>query len=713
MSYENLPFHPTMEKVVDILRKKTQNQDPEFFRLVVSYFFSKIASMMRTNVSIGDEMIIPVNMYAINLAPSGSGKGHSISVIEEEIINAFRQRFLDDTFIQMSKKRLRVIANQRAIRDQADPDAEFERVQAEFEELGVLLFSFDSGTSAAIKQMRTKLLMAGAGSMNLEMDEIGSNMTGNTEVLNTYLELWDTGKIKQKLVKNTRDNIRSEDLFGPTPTNMLLFGTPIKLLDGSRVEDEFQDMLEIGYARRCFFAFSRFRKAAKGQTAQDMYNLYHDASISAYLQQLSDKFGMLANGNSFGQTIRMKHDVLLELYSYRIWCQKQADKLSEFEDIRKAEISHRYFKVAKLAAVYAFIDQDIWLKSSHLKNAIAMAELSGVALNGILNRDRPHVKLANYITGIGKELTQADLTDDLPFYKGTEQAKREMMNLAVGYGYKNGMYIKIELLDDIQFISGKKVEPTNLDKLKVSYSKNITTGYYNDVIRWDQFHALTENQGYHWVNHHLRQGYRDNEHIILGADVIVLDVEHSVDIDTAKLLLKDYTFLIHTTKRHTDKEHRYRIIIPLDHQVELNPKEYAGFMKNIYEWLPFSVDTAPHDRARKWLANKGKHCYNKGLLLDTLQFIPKTKKAEDRKQVLAGQTNLTALERWSINQAEDGNRNQTLARYAFTMVELGHDFETIRSKVMDMNSKLDDPLDEAEIHGTVLQTVNKRIATGE
>ena len=709
--YDNLDFHPTMEKVVDILRKKTQNQDPVFFRLVVSYFFSKIASMMRTNVMIGDEMIIPVNMYAVNLAPSGSGKGHSIAIIEDEIINSFRQRFLDDTFVQMAKKRLTVIANQRAIRDQSCPDTELERVQAEFEELGVLLFSFDSGTSAAIKQMRTKLLMAGAGSMNLEIDEIGSNMTGNTEVLNNYLELFDTGKIKQKLTKNTRDNVRSEDLFGPTPTNMLLFGTPTKLLNGSRIEDEFYEMLEIGYARRCFFGFSRYRKASKGQTAQDMYNLYHDPTISLYLTQLSDRLGMLADGASFGQTIRMKHDVLLQLYDYRIHCQKSADKLSEFEDVRKAEISHRYFKVAKLAAVYAYIDKVIWISPDHLKNAIAMAEQSGVALDGILNRDRPHVKLAKYITGIGKEMTQADLTDDLPFYKGTEQDKREMMNLAIGYGYKNGMYIKIELLDDIQFISGKKVDPTDLDKLKVSYSKNITAGYYNDVIRWDQYHALVENQGYHWVNHHLKNGYRDNEHVIPGADVIVLDVEHSIDVDTARLLLKDYTFLIHTTKRHTDKAHRYRIIIPLDHQVELNPKEYAGFMKNIYEWLPFDVDTATHDRCRKWLANKGKHWYNKGLLLDTLQFIPKTKKAEDRKQILAGQTNLNALERWSINQAGEGNRNHTLARYAFTLVELGHDFETIRSKVMDMNSKLEDPLDEAEIHSTILQSVNKRITT--
>jgi hypothetical protein len=47
MSYENLPFHPRMEKVVDILRKKTQNDDTGFFRLMVSYYFAKVALRQR------------------------------------------------------------------------------------------------------------------------------------------------------------------------------------------------------------------------------------------------------------------------------------------------------------------------------------------------------------------------------------------------------------------------------------------------------------------------------------------------------------------------------------------------------------------------------------------------------------------------------------------------------------------------------------------
>jgi hypothetical protein len=648
--------------------------------------------MMRVHVEMGDDMIIPVNMYAINLAPSGSGKGHSTAIMEEEVIGGFRQRFLESTFKNVADIKLTKLAHKRAVRDGTDPDLEKEKVNMEFEEQGALLFSFDSGTSAAIKQMRTKLLMAGSGSMNLEMDEIGSNLCSNTDVLNTYLELWDTGRIKQKLVKNTRDNIRSEDLFGSTPTNMLLYGTPIKLLDGSRTEDEFMDFLEVGFARRSFFGMSRHRFTNSNQTAQDMYDLYHDASISTYLMQLNDKFSLLADQASFNQVIKMQHDVLLQLYAYRIWCQKKADRLSEYEDVRKAEISHRYFKVAKLAAVYAYIDKAIYIGQNHLENAIAMAEQSGEALGKILNRDRPYVKLAHYITSINKELTQADLTDDLPFYKGTEQAKREMLNLAIAHGYKQGMYIKSELVDGIQFLSGKRVEPTDLSKVTVAYSTQISEGYRNDVIPFNRLHQMCDRMGYNWVNHHLKDGYR-------------------ISIDTAKLLLKDYTWFMYTTKRHTDDEHRFRIVIPLSHKVEFNEIEYKEFMRNIFDWLPFEVDTSTGQRSRKWLTFKGKYWYNKGQFLDTLQFVSKTKKADEHRKVVASQSNLSNLERWFINNTADGNRNNQLRNYAFMLVDMGYDADTIRVKVMDLNSKTEDPLDDAEILSTIIVSVGKRVHT--
>jgi hypothetical protein len=71
--FSTLQFHPTIEKMVEVLCKKTQNYNPLFFRILVNYHMTKLASMMRINIITQDRGRIPINMYAINLGNSGLG----------------------------------------------------------------------------------------------------------------------------------------------------------------------------------------------------------------------------------------------------------------------------------------------------------------------------------------------------------------------------------------------------------------------------------------------------------------------------------------------------------------------------------------------------------------------------------------------------------------------------------------------------------------
>jgi hypothetical protein len=121
------------------------------------------------------------------------------------------------------------------------------------------------------------------------------------------------------------------------------------------------------------------------------------------------------------------------------------------------------------------------------------------------------------------------------------------------------------------------------------------------------------------------------------------------------------------------------------------------------------VDDGTGQRARKWLTGKGKHWYNKGILLDTLQFVPKTKKADAHKKLIAGQTNLSAIERWYINNTNAGNRNKKLFAYARALIDLGYDVDNITSRVLTLNAKLDQPLDETEIMQTIIVTATKLV----
>lgn len=712
LPFDEMEYHPTAERLVDVLVDKTQSNNPLFFRVLVGFYFAQIASMMRCIIGTPDRGDIPVNLYAINLAPSGFGKGHSTTLIEEDVTQQFRNYFEYQTFPLMADQSLPALSHKRAVRNQADPDDELEKVQKEFDRSGALAFSFDEGSSPAVKQLRHKMLMANAGSLNLQIDEIGDNLlTFTGELSSTFLELYDKGLTKQKLLKNTADNVRGEEIRGAVPTNMLLFGTPSKLLNGSKTEDEFFSMLEAGYARRCFFGYARNTGRRIERTPQEVYDLMVQKSTNNFLQDLADRFEQLANVINVGKRLVMTKDTALLMIEYKIRCEKLAEEMAEHQEMQKAEISHRYFKALKLAGAYAFIDDSPELTQDHLYNAIKLAEASGAAFQDLLTRDRNYVKLAKYLGSVNVDVTQADLVEDLPFYRGSQSIKQEMMQLAIAHGYKNNIIIKKSFQDGIEFLRGESLRETDLDEMIVAYSTDMTTGYNNERAPFDSLHKMTQASGIHWVNHYLKGGYRNEDNAELGFNLLVIDCDGAVNLSTAKLLLEGTKALYYTTKRHTEHENRFRIILPMTHELQLDMKDYKEFYKNVLEFLPFEADPAASHRSKKWLSNPGHYEYTDGALFDPLPFIPKTSKNEVRKEVLQTQQQMDNLERWVVNNTGDGNRNRMLHRYAMILVDAGFGFDDIRRNVTDLNDKLPDKLDEAELLGTVMVTVGKALAS--
>tara|TARA_B110000259_G_scaffold160310_1_gene183769 strand:+ start:1409 stop:3532 length:2124 start_codon:yes stop_codon:yes gene_type:complete len=706
-----MEFHPIQEKLVNILCEKTQNTNPLFFRISVSYYFATVAAMMRANVATLDGGDVPINMYTVNLSTSGSGKGVSTNFMEEKIINQFEHNFMQTTMPLIAQQNLPVIANQRAIKKSTDPDDELARLQNEYVDIGDFVYSFDSGSAPAIKAARHKCLLASVGSLNLQIDEIGSNLTGNVDALNAFLELFDVGKIKGKLTKNSSDNKRVEEIKGATPTNMMLFGTPSRLLNGGKAEDEFYSMLDTGYSRRCFFGYARGHTRNNNKTPEEILKQRTNNTTSADIEAISDAIGKLADPTYVNKSIAVSEQVTLLLIEYQLNCERLADELPEHEEMKKAELSHRWWKALKLAGAYAFIDDAIELTEDHIYYAIKLAEESGTAFGNLLTRDRPYVKLAKYIANVNRSITQADLVEDLPFYRGAASQKTEMMQLAIAYGYQNNILIKKSFVDGIEFLRGESLTATNLEEMRVSYSSDIAKGYKNETAPFDQLHLLTQSAGMHWVNHHLVNGHRKEENVLTGFNMIVIDVDKGVNLSTAQMLLKDYKALFYTTKRHTEAEHRFRIVMPINYELKLDAKEYKEFMSNLFQWLPFEVDEATNQRARKWLSNNGPYYYQDGDVLDILPFIPKTSKNEKLKEKFKDQKSLDNLERWVINNTGDGNRNNQLLRYAYVLVDAGYDFEGIRQRVTSLNDKLVDKLDEAEILGTIMVTVGKKLSS--
>jgi hypothetical protein len=530
--------------------------------------------------------------------------------------------------------------------------------------------------------------------------------------LNLFLELYDKGTVKQKLTKNTNDNKRAEERDGKIPANMLLFGTPIKLLDGGKTEDAFYSMLDTGYARRCLFGIGvQSKKAFNSQTPAEIYaNLVQPAN-SMVVDKWANHFCSLADPAMFGWKMEVQDDVAIELLTYKIDCEMAADALADHEEIRKAELSHRYFKALKLAGTFAFIDQSLFVEMKHLKQAILFVEESGLAFQSILTRAKSYAKLAKYIADVEEEVTHADLVEKLPFYPRGAAGRSEMMSLAMGWGYKNGIMIKKSFQDGIEFFTGERLKETDLNKMLVSYSDHWAYNYETEEVAFDQLHLLTQLDGYHWTNHAFKGGHRSDENTIMGFNLVVIDVDQGTSLQSARELLKEYKFLLYTTKRHTQESNRFRVVLPINFKLELDKKDYKEFMENIVNWLPFkNTDEDANQRSRKWAScGTGTYEYNlEGTVLDVLPFIPKTSKNADHKQKMQEIASMDNLERWFAQRIAEGNRNNQMLKYALALVDSGMDLMNVSKQVHAFNAKLSNQLSETEIDTTILTSVAKR-----
>ena len=717
--FEEMGYHSKSEKLVNILMTKTQNNNPLFFRVIVAFYFSTLASQMRVNIKGFSKGTIPVNGYVVALSPSGSGKGLSTGLIEQEVINGFKQVFLDSTLQVSAQHNCEQIAIKRATRNGTDTEDELKKLDKDYQSLGAYLPSFDSATTPAIKQMRQKLLMANAGSLNLVIDEFGANLTASIEPLHTYLELYDKGMLKEKLVKSSTENMRFERIEGYTPANLLAFGTPSKLLDGAKNEETFYELLEMGYARRCLFGYadrtSKNTKISVDEAIAQMFN----SSDDDYLEDISDEFSLLADLSNMGMSLNIEPETVKLLVGYKLDCETMSESISEIEAIRKSELEHRYFKVLKLAGAYAFVDSKQTITKDHVENAIKLVEDSGAAFSKLMTPQRPYVKLANFLADYRGEVTLADLDEDLPCFRGTKTQKDEMITMATAWGYKNNIIIKKAFTDSIMFLSADSIEETNTDKIIISYTNEYmgVKDYRNEIATFEQLPKLVKAKGYHWINHHLDNGYRKEENATKGFNLLVLDVDGTCSLNTAKLLLNNYKALYYTTKSHTAETNRFRIVLPINYVLKLDAKEYKEFYQNVLKDIPFEVDEQCSHRVKKWLANGNEDAIveiTEGELFDALPYVPKSAKNDERERNLSTQEHLDNLERWVINNTGDGNRNNMLLRYAMVLADSGFKYDDIKNKTIQLNDKLADKLSEIELASTIFHTLaGKLVAMGK
>jgi len=714
MDFNKLEHHPLSEMIVEAIADKIGTNQLDFIRIHTSFFLTTMASMMRTTIQLPNTDPEPVCFYGMNLAPSGFGKGFSTKLLKNSVTGAFMDQYLRETSREIASSSLSALALKRALAagaDIAEEEAIYKgHVEREFMECGAYMPTFDSATIAAVKQARTKIQMGSTGSLNLQMDEIGSNLLGQQEVLTLFLELFG-GHVENKLIKNTKESLRTEVLKGITPTNMMLFGVDTSLFDDGKVEEALLNMLDIGYARRCFFGYileGALHNVPK-LTPQELLDKAKKGNATTTLETISDNLEALCHVDNANKIIHVPDDTALLYYAYANECAERAKKLKPHKTLEIAEMRQRQWKVLKFAGTYAFIDNTDELTVDQLSAAIKVGEESGNSFKLMINREKPYIRLAKHLATIGTTVTQADLMEQLPYFKGPKNARDDMLVNARAWGYGQSILIMKEYADSVERYTAKTLQPTNLNELIVSTSYNTVHDYIPRHLKWEDLAVMSQDDSLQWCNHHLIDEYRQDNNAIPGFNLIILDVDNGTTLQLARSMLRKYKAMYYTTKRHKNKHHRFRIILPTNYKLELEPELYKEFMNNLNETLPFEVDTVTGQMSRKWSSCEGQYGETEGELFDVLPYIPQTSKNEERIQRFKDMDSLGNLERWVMMNTEEGNRNNQLLKFALILVDGGLSYKKIIQHVGELNDKFSDSLEYNELSSTVFTTVRKKI----
>jgi hypothetical protein len=292
------------------------------------------------------------------------------------------------------------------------------------------------------------------------------------------------------------------------------------------------------------------------------------------------------------------------------------------------------------------------------------------------------------------------------------------MDLAMAWSVGNHVVIKKNVVSGVDFFSGSTLQETDLQKMRLSYSKSMAYDYKPTNCAFEDLPELLTMDGMHWCNHWFDKEHRAEDNVIPGFNCLVVDVDGDIPLKLVHDLMKDFTFITATTKRHTAEENRFRLILPMNYELTLDKEDYRDFMDAFLLWLPFDSDRAANQRSKKWMTMdvspetelecevEYHMCPN---LVNVLPFIPKTKKNAEYMAAQVDLGNLDHLERWFLDHMDEGGRNNNLLNFAMMLKDAGMNFDNLKEKVLTLNARSSHPLKEDEINNTVLKSVGQKM----
>lgn len=738
-NFNSYKLNDKVERLVNSVAKQIPNPNHDLIRIMVTFYLNLVASSLNTKVVALEEArgTLPVNMYSIVIANSGTGKTYTSNILEEQVLNHFIDKLTTElipTYKDLWVEREVKKESDKLIKQSIEPSEEIIAgdKKKEINSYGYYPITFDTGTPEALRQVRNLVAHIGVGSVNFINDELGRNLSTNSDIYKTYLNLYDKGLLKSKIIKNTDTNIRYADSPNPASTNMLVFGTGNDIFDASNTEKQFFNLLESGFIRRTWFYYSKERQIDPtiNSSLDEYIKLTSAKGSEVYLNNWSLHLGSLATVDNVGLTITWSDEAFKLCKAYELYCKRLAEEKyqSDDEDSLRNELINRTIKVIKLSAMYSLVLRNSSIiEPEDVESAIAFSEYYSKYIEDIYNRPKDYQLVAEYLVKQSpRQVGRTELMEKVKAYNncGSEAKRKDLMTLALSYAYEQGIPVEYsENAFNVGYWKAHPNEPTNLDKIPLSINTTADKDNKNTLHKpYNNYELpffgdngiegkLLNKPNTMYCNHSLVGDTKKDENVDIhkGTNFIVLDVDGTDTIELAKAIFSNYQYLIHTTKSHGTKDKdSFRILLPLSSKIKLSKEAYKEFMNNIYDYFPIKFDRATKDRARGWFTNSSSnftlHKNSTGSLLNPLPFIPNSKMNEEFKKRNNDIKSKDNLIKYFVNQVDSNElgRNNALYRFACVLNDSGLDSFEIKNSVVQLNSLFHEPLDGSEVNSLLI-----------
>jgi hypothetical protein len=382
---------------------------------------------------------------------------------------------------------------------------------------------------------------------------------------------------------------------------MLLFGSSIGIKKNVATYQLFNNALSSGVYRRSFFYYEEPREVKVRNKELD----YDEEVVQFIVKNIKGFISSHIKDRLKGKEIVIEVDADETI-------ERINNELVEFsnkhlDDERFSAEIGALDKIVKLGALHAIAGGSLTVVDADIEYAYDFYKRCRATVQELFNTEPPHKRIYKILKRYG-ELTKSEILEKDIFQRSTFN---EDMDLVEEYCYRHNE--RLVILG--KKIKKYKIEPlplTDLKKIIVSVGvdgkgaksvefKNLELPFFGENRSIEKLVVSEHIEAFSLVHYN---GKRSDKNAIEGQNAIAFDFDDGTSIQEVQDKLRPFTYILYTTKSHTEDHHRFRVVIPTKHKFYVNPEQHKGLIENIAELLELpSYDVSTRNISRLWFNN--------------------------------------------------------------------------------------------------------------